>query len=313
MWLVGGTECVFYSIFTVILLLRSPVPPLHFRLIWDATCPAQKPPGLPAAPSGLLSNAASKRTAKERQQAYRRFYKALTTHWLAVETTWRAVTRAHTKAREIGTAIDTIRATWMEDSVESLPDQLDVIPIVDFVWDFLGRSVSQSRTYFPEFDPREWQGEDAVHGMQSYSLNALLCARPPDVVELLLVAWDNGGWKFDHPRFLRRLGYFDAKVRMYPLQHELSNTIQTNTWLAMTLVERSSEERDELKWDASRVLRRWGRWGYKHIEGVGDARTEASFQIPILKPQSPIMETCDEGRGYGPAPIMQFWDIFGEL
>ena len=41
--------------------------------------------------------------------------------------------------------------------------------------------------YFPERDPRECQGEDLVDGLEFYSLNTLLCARTPDIVELLLV------------------------------------------------------------------------------------------------------------------------------
>ncbi|KAJ5357093.1 hypothetical protein N7517_011702 [Penicillium concentricum] len=44
--------------------------------------------------------------------------------------------------------------------------------------------------YFPERDPRECQGQDPVHGLEFYSLNTLLCARPPDVIELLLVAFN---------------------------------------------------------------------------------------------------------------------------
>lgn len=117
--------------------------------------------------------------------------------------------------------------------------------------------------------------------MEFYSLNAVLCARPLDVAELLLVAWDNSRWKFDHPHFVRRLGYFDAKVRIYPMQQNLSSTMQRNTWLAMTFFEKSSEERDNLEWDASRVLDRWVY--YRQIQGFGDARTEAFFQNLILK------------------------------
>jgi hypothetical protein len=180
--------------------------------------------GLPANPSSLLSNAASEHTSRERQQAYRRFYKALTTHWFAVETPWRVVTQSHNKVGEFGTAIDIVRTMWMEDFVGTLPEKLDVITIVNFVWDFLGRSVSQNRTYFPERDPRECQGEDPVDGLEFYSLNTLLCARPPDVIELFLASWAGCRWRFDHPRFLRRLGYFDAKVRIYPMQQKILDT-----------------------------------------------------------------------------------------
>lgn len=64
-----------------------------------------------------------------------------------------------------------------------------------FVWDFLGRSASQNRTYFPERDPRECQSEDPVEGLEFYSLNTLLCARPPDIIELLLVFWAGCRWR----------------------------------------------------------------------------------------------------------------------
>lgn len=140
---------------------------------------------------------------------------------------------------------------WMEGLVRSLPDKLDLITVVDSVWDFLGGSVSQSRKSFPERDQRECQGEGPIRGLEFYSLNTMICARPPDVVELLLAAWDSRRWGFDHPRFLRRLRYFDAQVRIYPIQQNISDTMQTNTWLAMTLVEKHSERRNELKRDAT--------------------------------------------------------------
>jgi hypothetical protein len=57
--------------------------------------------------------------------------------------------QSHNKVGEFGTAIDIVRTIWMENFVGTLPEKLDVITIVDFVWDFLGRSVSQNRTYFP--------------------------------------------------------------------------------------------------------------------------------------------------------------------
>jgi hypothetical protein len=79
----------------------------------------------------------------------------------------------------------------MKTPERSLPDKLDIITIVDFVWDFLGRSVSQYRTCFPERDPKEHQGEDPVGGLEFYSLNTLIFARPPHIIELLLAAWDS--------------------------------------------------------------------------------------------------------------------------
>ncbi|KAH1406990.1 hypothetical protein KXX64_008807, partial [Aspergillus fumigatus] len=76
-------------------------------------------------PSGTSCEAFTRMSTAQRQRSYQRFYKAVMAHWVAVEMLWFA------KVKFIN----------LLGKQRPLQEKIDVVEVVDFVWNFLGRKI----------------------------------------------------------------------------------------------------------------------------------------------------------------------------
>lgn len=114
-------------------------------------------------------------TSKQKQAAYRRFYKALVTHWVAIEHLSIARAVAYPTAKERNLHMKWVHELWRNNRDRPLQDKLDIVEVADFVWEFLARKVF-----------------DTTHLGVPFHESRLrkLYLRPPHLIEaLILSAW----------------------------------------------------------------------------------------------------------------------------
>ncbi|KAJ6051012.1 uncharacterized protein N7446_005643 [Penicillium canescens] len=90
-------------------------------------------------PSQIPSPCANAMIPEDRKSAYERFYKALTAHWVAIETLWKVRTQVWPNAQQFDSAFESAVEMWSNNPGRPLKEKMDIIEIVDFIWGFLGR------------------------------------------------------------------------------------------------------------------------------------------------------------------------------
>ncbi|KAJ6093408.1 hypothetical protein N7486_008697 [Penicillium sp. IBT 16267x] len=113
-------------------------------------------------PCGFPSPDIDALTTQERIRSYERFYNALVSHWVAVETLWITRTQTWSNAKEFDEAFELVYDMWTNNSQRSLQEKIDIVEIVDFVWGFLGRKP------FPVSSVPCWLEGERDHILQRY-------------------------------------------------------------------------------------------------------------------------------------------------
>jgi hypothetical protein len=146
---------------------------------------------------------------------YPRFYKALTTHWLSIESLWQVKTQVWPDGEEFEDAFNSARDKCINNPQRPLQDKIDIVEIVDFVWCFLGKKAFQPssiQSWFEDEDINEhydvrWETEFQIWSIITDRITQLL--RPPHIIELIHSSL-NPLSDFNRPAFLRSLGFFDS-------------------------------------------------------------------------------------------------------
>ncbi|GIJ91855.1 hypothetical protein Asppvi_010830 [Aspergillus pseudoviridinutans] len=172
-------------------------------------------------PSGVSCEAFTRLSAAQRQRSYQRFYKAVMAHWLAVETLWFAKVQVYESPRQCDGIFKHVWALWIDNQGRPLQEKIDIVEVVDFVWNFLGRknfSVSSipdwvdgegeqfRRMYLDEYETETSNWAFFAECVTQY-------LRPSNIIELLLLSTlpSKRCWNFEQPSYLRRLGFFDVQ------------------------------------------------------------------------------------------------------
>ncbi|KGO55791.1 hypothetical protein PEX1_062410 [Penicillium expansum] len=128
------------------------------------------------------------------QKAYKRFYQALTAHWVSTETFCIARGADYETSKEHIECFDYVWDVRVDNPGRALEEKLDILEVVDFVWGFLGRKI------FPgENTISDWVDQDYLELSEPASpelnwlyflLQTTQYLRPPHTLELLsLVTW----------------------------------------------------------------------------------------------------------------------------
>ncbi|PYI08762.1 hypothetical protein BO78DRAFT_384857 [Aspergillus sclerotiicarbonarius CBS 121057] len=135
--------------------------------------------------SGQVCNRFHCLDGKQRQRAYKRFYKAITAHWKKVEQRWLTKCRVYRDAENATDAIEKYVAGFMEfeSDSHSLQGRLDILEVTDFVWSFLGRkALHMTGPWMDEFNKSR---DDIVWMAMS---NIIEHSRPVNIIELVLMS-----------------------------------------------------------------------------------------------------------------------------
>jgi hypothetical protein len=171
-------------------------------------------------PSGASCQAFTRLSTAQRQRSYQRFYKAVIAHWVAVEMLWFAKVQVYESPRQCDEIFKHVWDLWI-DNQRPLQEKIDIVEVVDFVWNFLGRknfSVSSipdwldgegerfQRKYLDEYETEESNWAFFAECVTQY-------LRPSNIIELLLLSTLplKRCWSFHQPSYLRRLGFFDVE------------------------------------------------------------------------------------------------------
>jgi F-box domain len=149
-------------------------------------------------------------------QQTQRFYKALTSYWLAMEAHWLLCRSVQDTWEELWNLSDSVEDIWSGNLRGGLLESLEVLEVYDFVYGFLLRMIfpnvettlpwlSGSGSYYFEnntFAPSEW-----VFFLQ----NCRLFLRPPDIIELLAMVCSSTEttWPTNKSEYLQQRGAFD--------------------------------------------------------------------------------------------------------
>lgn len=217
----------------------------------------------------------------ERQRSYQRFYKAVTRHWISVETLWLVRTQPVPNAEEFDKAFERTRELWTHNPTRPASDKLDIIEVVDFVWGFLGRKAFHVSS-LPEW--LEGLGEDVfdeyiedtdtqIANWGYFVKTIFQYLRPPHIIELLLWMWNPSRWNFDRPGFLQRLGLLDT---WEGIQEDNSDMVSADIWVPITIVEDDMLTSFAHTQDAETFASQWEEYRYNRWQQ--DARARVFFQ-----------------------------------
>ncbi|PYH67115.1 F-box protein [Aspergillus vadensis CBS 113365] len=253
------------------------------------------PSDLPPLPSvthyGGSAQGAGAAFSGRSRQAYRRFYKALTAHWTAVETLSLARVTVYSTPEDRDRRFSQIWKIWAENRDRTLQEKLDLIEAFDFVWGFLLRKILASAPSL-----YDWLGEETIRlcpgGEASdwafFVRTAIQYLRPPNIIEMLLCPpWVRSQSSVDASRFgyLRALGLFDQKNGIcQQMEHDWTRNWQWCWYCPVTVLEYDVlvEIRNILqKADGVRGTARFWEyvwWTYRRKAWVSDARGVLFFR-----------------------------------
>ncbi|PWY80759.1 hypothetical protein BO94DRAFT_548054 [Aspergillus sclerotioniger CBS 115572] len=154
---------------------------------------------------------------KQKQRAYERFYKALTTYWAKFKKLWFTRTDAYRNSEHAAEAIESMVTLMVyEPDSRSVQERLDILEVADFVSTFLGRKALQMMS------SADWvaaRGYDLYYDMGfTPEINWVISrrvildhSRPGNIIELVLASqWaSHGHWPLDRAAYLDRLGVMD--------------------------------------------------------------------------------------------------------
>ncbi|KAL3256494.1 hypothetical protein ABHI18_007550 [Aspergillus niger] len=250
------------------------------------------PSDLPPLPSvthyGGSAQGAGAAFSGRSRQAYRRFYKALTAHWTAVETLSLARVTIYNTPEDRDRRFSQIWKMWAENRDRTLQEKLDLIEAFDFVWGFLSRKILASAP-----SVYDWLGEEKIRlcpGDQggeasdwAYFVRTVIqYLRPPNVIEMLLCpTWVRSQSSVDTSRFgyLRALGLFDHKNGIcQQMEHDWTRNWQWCWYCPVTVLEHDVlveiwnilQKADGIRGTARFWEYVW--WTYRRKAWVSDAR-----------------------------------------
>ncbi|PLN74449.1 hypothetical protein BDW42DRAFT_63445 [Aspergillus taichungensis] len=239
---------------------------------------ASEPALLP--PAGSVCPAFVKMSQRERQKSYQRFYKAVTRHWISVESLWLVRTQFFPSEAEFDEAFERTRDAWTHNPTRPAPEKIDIIEVVDFVWGFLGRKAFHVSS-FPEWreglgsiaydyrDPHETEFDN----WEYFLSDILQHPRPPHLIELLLWMWNSSGWRLNRSGFLRRLGLLDAEER---IDNDESGSTYIGSWLETATVEEDLESSFTHVQDVDTFTSQWKE--YRSERWPREARARVFFR-----------------------------------
>lgn len=223
------------------------------------------------APSGQHWGIIQSFTMTERMDAYSRFYRALTSHWLHIDITWAAGVSRHADSSAYDDAFDKIKLLWLDDCERSsLPEKTEAIEVTDFVWGFLALTIFANpkipdsfRDYIRSIDflrdSSLWPTPLLVTPYSRMVRLATFYLPPPNIIELLVDMWTPQAVpEISHPidscrvnkgLYLRRLGLFDKNQGTF----ECDNISDTDGfWFSTDIL---------IKMEWSGIERLLGDWG----------------------------------------------------
>lgn len=236
--------------------------------------------------------------AETKKRSYKRFYKALTAHWIAVEALWLARTQVYETVEDYDQAFGLVWTMWTNNPARPIEEKIDLVEVVDFVWGFLGRKtfhVSSVPTWL------EGQGEEIIQQFLDdneteasewlfFVRHVAQFLRPPDIIELLLSMWAlHGHWQLDRPGFLRRLGVFDSWQGIIENQYQWSTA---DPWLPLTAVEEDVENGFHSVQGAEGLVAKWT--NYRQVMWPSDARAKVLFRYESAR--KIIEQNIDESQ-----------------
>ncbi|KAI9735981.1 MAG: hypothetical protein M1834_001447 [Cirrosporium novae-zelandiae] len=188
-------------------------------------------------------------------QETQRFYKALTAHWLAIETLRLSRTSFYDTSSERPRRFDEVELLWRDCHDRTLQETLDILEVYDFVYGFLVRKIfaDVAHTY-------SWvEGRDEMlfyvellnnipryRDWYFFVKDACTFLPPTNIIELLLLStWGSSDRSYpqNKPRYLHMLGFFD--VRYGEFAEEDDRYIPTRSVFSLQALERNVEEKIE--------------------------------------------------------------------
>jgi len=146
-----------------------------------------------------------------------RFYKALTSYWLAMESHWLLCRSIHDTWEELWKLRDSVDNIWSGNPQRDVLESLELIEVYDFVYGFLLRMT------FPNVETTlPWLGENGSNYFENGDLNSenwahfvqncRLFLQPAHIIELLAMACASTEekWLLDKPEYLQSRGAFET-------------------------------------------------------------------------------------------------------
>lgn len=169
-------------------------------------------------PSSFSKKNALQLSTMQKQRAYQRFYKALTAHWVAVESLCLAKAADYQTSSQRNCRLKNVWDIWTNNAGRTLLEKLEVLEVTDFIWDFLGRKIFQGVDA-----PSKWLAGGSenllsYHTDEQYTeqenwlhfiRDVAQYLRPPHFIELLLLAvWDTrSSGRINRSAYLQGLGF----------------------------------------------------------------------------------------------------------
>ena len=219
--------------------------------------------------------------AEQKQRSYQRFYKALTAHWVAVETLWLARAQVYATTMQCEEAFDLVWMKWTDNPGRRLEEKFDLVEVVDFVWGFLGRRC------FPFSSVPAWLEGEREETLQEYLDDnddetsewlffverVMQYLRPPHIIELLFSMWGLQGDRIlDRHAYLQRLGFSDVFEGIIESEDQW---VRADTWFPVTAVE-TDVENGLYYMDGASLMAKWH--SYRGVIWSSDARSKILFR-----------------------------------
>ncbi|KAK1144131.1 hypothetical protein N8T08_005793 [Aspergillus melleus] len=155
----------------------------------------------------------------QRRRAYRRFYKALISHWCALEHFYLSRAFIYPDDLERNAFNNIASMKWRYNPHRRLSDKLDILEVTDFLWEFLPRKVFDSEA------PDAWNPDDPT-----YLVERMYLLRPPQIIQFVDLALCVA------PRQLpNRTGLFDDLLTEYHRFDGLCQGLSAENYCLMDL------------------------------------------------------------------------------
>lgn len=113
----------------------------------------------------------------QRRRAYQRFYKALVSHWCALEHFYLSRVFVYPNALERNAFNNLAIMKWRYNPQRGLSEKLDLLEVTDFIWEFLPRKVFDSEL------PDACNQDDPT-----YLVERMYLLRPPQIIQFMDLA-----------------------------------------------------------------------------------------------------------------------------
>ncbi|KAI9041881.1 uncharacterized protein KD926_006427 [Aspergillus affinis] len=155
----------------------------------------------------------------QRRRGYRRFYKALISHWCALEHFYLSRVFVYPDDLERNAFNNLASMKWRYNPHRRLSDKLDILEVTDFIWEFLPRKVFDSES------PDAWNPDDPT-----YLVERMYLLRPPQIIQFVDLALRVT------PRPLpNRIALFDDLITEYHRFDGLSEGLEAERYCLMDL------------------------------------------------------------------------------